>query len=312
MRFLLRDRQTCAYISKLAEAIRDGCVGKMRVIGSFPAGSLLWTKETTRFGPLLAARLSSSLRRLISWRPQIKPNTCFANLECNVGSSCLTGLQLPGTLCKWRWKRINNVVVKVDFKNAFNSLSRYAMLAHLFRKPDLAPFYRLSHWIYGEESTLLVRDRRGGVVASIKSLQGVRQGCVLGSLLFASTTMDMLVDLKEQFETLEVVAYLDDVFLVGKADQCLQALDQLTREARMKSNRKSVRFWSRLSLNPLLWRHSATRAFVLCVVLFRCSARLLVSRQSLFNTGLRMRSNPGERCYLCLLARSFLSSCHFC
>ena len=79
---------------------------KMRVSGSFSAGSLLWTKETTRFGPLLAARLSSSLRRLISWRPQIKPNTCFANLECNVGSSCLTGLQLPGTLCKWRWKRI--------------------------------------------------------------------------------------------------------------------------------------------------------------------------------------------------------------
>ena len=28
MRFLLRDRQTCAYISKLVEAIRDGCVGK--------------------------------------------------------------------------------------------------------------------------------------------------------------------------------------------------------------------------------------------------------------------------------------------
>ena len=44
--------------------------------------------------------------------------------------------------------------------------------------------------------------------------------------------MDLLVDLKEQFGTLEVVAYLDDVFLVGKRDQCLQALDQLTREAR--------------------------------------------------------------------------------
>ena len=118
----------------------------------------------------------------------------------------------------------DNVVVKVDFKNAFNSLSRYAMLAHLFRKPDLAPFYRLSHWIYGEESTLLVRDRRGGVVASIKSLQGVRQGCVLGSLLFASTTMDMLVDLKEQFGTLEVVAYLDDVFWLAKQTSVFKPL----------------------------------------------------------------------------------------
>jgi hypothetical protein len=125
-----------------------------------------------------------------------------------------------------------NVVVKVDFKNAFNTLSRFGMISHLFNEPRLLPVYRLASWIYGRPSTLLIRNRTGRPIASISSEQGVRQGCVFGSLLFATATMKMLTDVKKEFPEVEVLAYLDDVILVGKPDRCLDALDQLVIAAK--------------------------------------------------------------------------------
>ena len=107
------------------------------------------------------------------------------------------------------------------------------MLNLLFREPRLLQFYRLASWIYGRPSSLVVRDRKGRVVSTIDSEQGVRQGCVLGSLLFAVATMPMLTDLKADFPDVEVIAYLDDVILVGQHDRCLAALDQLATEAKL-------------------------------------------------------------------------------
>ena len=124
-----------------------------------------------------------------------------------------------------------SVVIKVDFKNAFNTLSRKNMLTYLFQEPRLLPLYRLASWIYGRPSTLLVRNRAGRPVESIPSMQGVRQGCVLGSLLFAIATKRMLSDVKTHFPEIEVLAYLDDVILVEKPDRCLDALDQLAKDA---------------------------------------------------------------------------------
>ena len=40
----------------------------------------------------------------------------------------------------------DNIVLKVDFKNAFNTLSRCNMLTLLFRESRLLQFYRLASW----------------------------------------------------------------------------------------------------------------------------------------------------------------------
>ena len=44
-------------------------------------------------------------------------------------------------------------------------------------------------------------------------------------------TLKMLLDCKESFEPVEVMAFLDDVVLIGKQDDCLQALTQLSKDA---------------------------------------------------------------------------------
>ena len=73
------------------------------------------------------------------------------------------------------------VIISTDISNAFNSRSRPDILSCLFNTPALSPLFRLAHWSYGEDSPLLLMD--GGKLTA--DYQGVRQGDVLGSLLFS-------------------------------------------------------------------------------------------------------------------------------
>jgi hypothetical protein len=116
-----------------------------------------------------------------------------------------------------------NIALKIDFKNAFNSLSRARMLEELFERAELKPFYALAHWTYNRPSTLLVRGKGGELIEWLPSAQGVRQGCVLGSLLFATATLSVLETAKELSLNAEVFAYLDDVIIAGEPDACMNA-----------------------------------------------------------------------------------------
>jgi Reverse transcriptase (RNA-dependent DNA polymerase) len=124
-----------------------------------------------------------------------------------------------------------NIVIKVDFRNAFNTISRTAVLTQLFDRPELGSFFRFAQWAYSKPSVLLVRNSTGEVITSLDSAEGVRQGCVLGPLLFATATLQLLTDLKEKFPNCEIIAYLDDVAISGPAAQALQAFNDLSSGA---------------------------------------------------------------------------------
>ncbi|HVW99154.1 MAG TPA: reverse transcriptase domain-containing protein, partial [Candidatus Babeliaceae bacterium] len=75
----------------------------------------------------------------------------------------------------------------IDFKNAFNSISRKAMLKALCAQPTLESLWRLVNFAYSSPSDLLIRDHNHNLYAGLSSTQGVRQGDPLSSLLFTLT-----------------------------------------------------------------------------------------------------------------------------
>ena len=75
--------------------------------------------------------------------------------------------------------------VKVDIANAFNTCQRPRLLTTLFNTPQLADIHRIADWAYSQP-TLLIPQRKGGTdtASFIQSVNGVRQGDPLSSLLF--------------------------------------------------------------------------------------------------------------------------------
>jgi hypothetical protein len=116
------------------------------------------------------------------------------------------------------------VVISADITNAFNCRKRSQILASLFNEPSLSPLYRLAHWSYGNPSSLLVMDH-GRVLRSFGSLEGVKQGDVLASLLFALSMKDIYASSVADLDC-HAVAIMDDSYFIGPPTATFTAFDR--------------------------------------------------------------------------------------
>ena len=96
-----------------------------------------------------------------------------------------------------------NVLVKLDFENAFNSLRRDCMLEAVAK--DIPEIYKFTHVSYSCGSVL----KFGTHV--IMSEEGPQQGDPLGPMLFCLTIHPLLMSLKSELR----IGFLDDVTLGG-------------------------------------------------------------------------------------------------
>ena len=112
----------------------------------------------------------------------------------------------------------NKVLLKLDFRNAFNSIRRDKMLEavqHL--APSIYPFV---HSVYSS-SSLFWSDK------IIQSSEGVQQGDPLGPLLFCLTIQHVCSLLKSEL----CIFYLDDGTLGGVLSDVLHDIEVIKKEA---------------------------------------------------------------------------------
>jgi len=107
-------------------------------------------------------------------------------------------------------------LLKIDFRNAFNEVSRALFLKELDAEiPELSHWAR---WCYGSDSQLWFHD------VIIDSSEGAQQGDPIASLLFSLALRFITKRIEERFPTLDLhVWYLDDGTVIG----CRQDLAQL-------------------------------------------------------------------------------------
>lgn len=113
-----------------------------------------------------------------------------------------------------------SVLVKLDFRNAFNSIRRDSVLdAVSSMVPGLLPFALSA---YGSPSDLLHGPH------TISSSEGVQQGDPLGPLLFSLAIARPLNNISCPF----VAGYLDDITLGGSVPELGEAIESFASEAR--------------------------------------------------------------------------------
>ena len=113
----------------------------------------------------------------------------------------------------------DNILVKLDFTNAFNCIRRDRMLeATAVHLPELLSYVSS---VYSLPSSLFF----GHYI--VESAEGVQQGDPLGPLLYSLTTHSLLQAIKSEFTT----GYLDDISIGGEVSSVGADVRQLEQQA---------------------------------------------------------------------------------
>ena len=115
--------------------------------------------------------------------------------------------------------RVNptSIVLSCDAANAFNSVCRSKLWDVLRAK--FPSFYALVRMMYGSEASIIFSEEGVPSPSVVKNSVGTRQGCSLGSMIFALMIHPYLLQLAEEFPDVLVLAYADDVFLAGPPER---------------------------------------------------------------------------------------------
>jgi hypothetical protein len=118
-----------------------------------------------------------------------------------------------------RARGLDFVILKVDLKNAFNNVSRKAILQLVLKHfPEIA---RWVYWCYGrpggQDPLLWFKEW------ILESKEGVQQGDPLGPLLFSMVIQELITAIATECKLALNLWYLDDGVLAGSAAQVHQA-----------------------------------------------------------------------------------------
>jgi hypothetical protein len=120
----------------------------------------------------------------------------------------------------------NTVICTLDCMNAFNSVTRSAIVEAIRCHPNLRPLVPLFLFEYGNHSDLISDG------FAIKSETGVRQGSVLGPLWFSLAIHAQLAQVHRRYskKDVKIWMYLDDITLLGPVEAVRDAQEEITAE----------------------------------------------------------------------------------
>ena len=168
-------------------------------------------------GTILRKLISAALARVIA--PKLPDFFCPLQFGAGVRGgteNVVQGLRLVQAMDP------DNVVVGLDFANAFNSLERFSIAAEIRDKfPQVRTWFEMC---YGQPSHILVKGRD-----PISSERGVQQGDPLGPFLFALALQPVLQRAADNGSC--VMAYLDDIHVCGPPSRVIPSVELLIRDA---------------------------------------------------------------------------------
>jgi hypothetical protein len=191
-------------------------------------------------GPTLAAIFEN-----IQFSVGIKGGSqqAFHTIMADMERCAFHGLSVEGT------EHDDLAVAMFDVPNAFNIMQREAMFKTLYNHPELSPMYHLSHFAYGHDIEGdrapwpdIVYRLSDGSTLRLKSHNGVRQGCGLGTALFCLDLHPKLIQAMEGLE-LTVRAVSDDITAVGPLPHLLLFAERLREQGVVLHPAKSFIYW---------------------------------------------------------------------
>ena len=130
------------------------------------------------------------------------------------------------------------------------------MLEALYRQSSMKSLWRLADWAYTDATPLWLRNGMGVASEYILSANGVRQGCGLGALLFALSMKEIYDRVQANSPSVRVVAIMDDLFLLGKPEDCVKAYTFFTelceRNGSLSVNHEGGKFMCFSSIDQVI------------------------------------------------------------
>jgi hypothetical protein len=134
------------------------------------------------------------------------------------------------------------ILLKLDMKNAFNSISREAILKEVLEHfPELSRFV---YWCYAKHTYLFYANK------IILSQLGVQQGDPLGPILFCLALLIVVLKVKENFPTILQQWYCDDGNIIAKPEELARVYNFLIEELKALSLETNFKKTELIPLNP--------------------------------------------------------------
>ena len=130
------------------------------------------------------------------------------------------------------------VIIKTDIKNAFNELSREAIINAVNEQAnEILPYV---HNLLNEPSEVIFNDHKSKVCAQIFQHIGVPQGSPSSGPLFNITQANALQRIESAHPDITIISVHDDHYILGKLEHALPALDMFDLEfAQLNLERQS-------------------------------------------------------------------------
>lgn len=158
--------------------------------------------------------------KIISARVQAYVGELLRPIQVGYGSpnGCEAAVHAVGNFIE-SFSQSSHVLIKLDFRNAFNSARRDVLIKVI--KQYLPNYYGYFRQSYYESSYLLSEAE------TIMSSCGIQQGDPLGSLAFALVTLDLAKSLESNLK----VWFLDDASLSGTKEKVVRDVKKVEIDA---------------------------------------------------------------------------------
>ena len=170
----------------------------------------------------LAAHYTMS--RLEHELPGLFPRIQFGVMRS--GGSEAAAQLIRATVAESMKRDPTTIGIAIDFKNAFNLMLREAAWEKLLATPETEPMWTMFRWAYAEASPLLVYNRQT-LHSVLRSEEGARQGDPFSAFVFALCMQKMYESAIKDLPQCHAVAVLDDLTLIGPAEQVMIAYERI-------------------------------------------------------------------------------------